>query len=330
VWGLQSMFRMDEIWSMKIGFIGYGDHAKRLASLLDTCEPNNMVLYHPFKQAPNMTNDARSLFDCDAVFVTSPNDTHYEYVKWLAKESDCYIFCEKPPATTHDQISILGRYNAKLKSRIFFNFNYRFSKLAEILQNISADDEFGSVMLINAAISHGLAFKDGYASTWRGGYDLSKSVVLDTSLIHLIDLVQYTYRSKGMLSLKGCQSSSFAHGSDTFSMTLANTVGMTVNLFGSYAAPYQLRLSVTGTNGLAEIDRYGFRVYAPRDTFDANGLFTHPPEQIRGGYNFEDDYIQSLKSSLMYFMENVKAKCDLSINHYDASLETMRLLMQVP
>ena len=46
-------------------------------------------------------------------------------------------------------------------------------------------------MHIHGALSHGLAFKDGYQESWRGKYPINESVVLDTSLIHLIDLCNY-------------------------------------------------------------------------------------------------------------------------------------------
>ena len=313
---------------MNIGFIGYGNHASRLTSLLDESSFEKILRYHPSKASEGTTNDLISLFDCDAVFITSPNETHFDYIDLLVDKSDCYIFCEKPPATTMPQLSKLKGYCEKNKGRIFFNFNYRFSALAKILQNIQDTDCIGGVMLINAAISHGLAFKDGYERSWRANYEPNKSVVLDTSLIHLVDLFNYIHRSSDTLSVVSCQSSSFYYGSDTCSITLSGTKGLVINLFASYAAPYQFKMSATGTDGLIEINRDGYALYSPRDTFNDEGLFIDPPKQESRNYNFECDYVQSLKNSLEYFMDHLDAKDELSISHYDTSLETMEFLME--
>jgi len=65
---------------MKVGFIGYGNHASRLKSLIKLSKKDKIYRYHPYKLKPHTTNDLTYIFNCDVVFITSPNDTHFKYM----------------------------------------------------------------------------------------------------------------------------------------------------------------------------------------------------------------------------------------------------------
>ena len=60
----------------ELGIIGYKNHASRLIKLIneiDDCFVN--LIYHPNKilDVQHFTNNLNDLFDCDAIFVASPN-----------------------------------------------------------------------------------------------------------------------------------------------------------------------------------------------------------------------------------------------------------------
>ncbi len=313
---------------MDVGFIGYGNHAARLEGLLGERKLNRILKYHPNKKRQDLTNDLDLLLNCDVIFITSPNETHFHYLDIFSRQSDCYIFCEKPPATNPEQIAALRNLPENIKSRIFFNFNYRFSELSKKLKENFENNNIGLPMLINASISHGLSFKDGYRDSWRGNYPPGKSVVLDTVLIHLVDLFNFLLRNRDPLELNSSKGSCFNYGIDTFSIGLLSGNGLTINLFASYAAPYQFNLSITGTNGLIDVGKSGYTHYSPRDTFDENGNFTHPPEIASQNFVFEKDYIYSLEAALEYFLFSFIRKSALSAEHYQASLETMSFIFQ--
>ena len=310
---------------MNIAFIGYGNHAKRIHSILDHEIIDKIICYHPNKIEEGTTNKLSHVYDCDAVFVTSPNLTHFEYINLLINNSECFIFCEKPPVSTIQQLLKIKDFAECQKKRIYFNFNFRFSKISEIISNFS-DKSFGDLINLNLSISHGLAHKNSYKNTWRGGYEKSKSSVLDTLLIHLIDIVNYNSPESDDLKLISCNSSSFAYGNDSCSLLIRNKFGATFNLFASYAAPYQLAMNATGTNGLVNINRNTYFLYSPRDTFDNDGLFTDPPNEVTADYKFEQDYQDSLRRSVYYFISCVENRLNISKNHFMTSMKTAELL----
>ena len=196
-----------------------------------------------------------------------------------------------------EQLQNLDQLN---RCRIFFNFNYRFSLLSEIISKYINDNTLGEINYVSAVMSHGLAFKDGYNKTWRGKYSSNKSVVLDTSLVHLLDL--FNYLMKGNLNIHSCISSSFSHGIDSFGVNLSNNFGSNISLHATYAAPYLNSIKILGTDGFIEVENNNsICIYGPRDTFDNSGLFTTPPIIYNTSYSFSLDYINSLQSAVDHF-----------------------------
>ena len=68
----------------KIGFIGYRNHAKKLLDIVENKENFEISkIYHPTKNIDDsrITNNLKDLHECDGVFIASPNNTHFEYLK---------------------------------------------------------------------------------------------------------------------------------------------------------------------------------------------------------------------------------------------------------
>ena len=103
---------------MKLGIIGYRNHALRLRSIIEK-KPNCRIdfIYHPTKKINNskFTNDFSKLLSCDAIIIASPNSTHYAYIKKLVKNYTGYIFCEKPPVTSKSELRNLRNLYSKIK-----------------------------------------------------------------------------------------------------------------------------------------------------------------------------------------------------------------------
>jgi predicted dehydrogenase len=310
---------------LKIGFIGFGNHAARLKKCLnETLGYCDIVSYHPTKHDPQITNDFDDVCACDTIFITSPNKTHFRYIKQLLQKTNSKIFCEKPPCVSASELDELRRLDPESKGRIFFNFNYRYSSLCQLIKSSIADGSIGSVVNITGVLSHGLAFKEGYSNSWRGKYPINESVVLDTSLIHIIDLCNYVLN--GPLEIKCSSSKSFKHGLDSFFIGLETENKVNISLFGSYAAPYCFSLQVLGTNGLIEAGDASLVLKAPRDTFNKEGFFITPPECISNKYSFELDYQDSLKSAVNHFITHAISGESFSIVDFDLSLETTKLV----
>ncbi len=310
---------------MKIGFIGFGNHAERLYNCINNClDEFELFSFHPQKKSKNVTNNFDQILSCNIVFITSPNYTHFDYIYRLIYGSKCIIFCEKPPCVTIKEMKKLQNLEKVHKSRIFFNFNYRHSYLSKIIQKYLKNNALGKINFVSAIMSHGLAFKIGYEKSWRGQYTAKKSVVLDTSLIHLIDLVNYILN--GNLTIKSCIPNSFSHGIDSFGVNLINKYGGNINLHATYAAPYYNSFTILGTNGVLEMKDRVISVFSPRDTFNKEGFFISPPKVMKKNYSFNDDYNNSLQSSVDYFFSVVKNKSEFDNFYYDVSIKTMKIL----
>ena len=74
---------------MKITIIGYKNHALRLKSILNKLGYDNVVNYNYHTDR----YQEQILEDSDVYFISSPNETHVEWIDKL-KEQDKYIFCE--------------------------------------------------------------------------------------------------------------------------------------------------------------------------------------------------------------------------------------------
>ena len=65
---------------MKIGVIGNGGHSKRIQKIL-TRKKLNFFIYKP--KRPNYFDkiNFNILKKCEVIFIISPNNTHYNYIK---------------------------------------------------------------------------------------------------------------------------------------------------------------------------------------------------------------------------------------------------------
>ena len=85
-----------------IGIIGYGTHANRIISILENFSNIKITkIFHPTKIVlENIgTNRFEDLYDCDCVFIVSPDNTHFQFILKLLQNYNGYIFCEKPIST---------------------------------------------------------------------------------------------------------------------------------------------------------------------------------------------------------------------------------------
>jgi len=97
--------------ALKIGLIGYRNQAERLIDIIKSRADSKLeCIYHPTKKFDDslFTNRFDDLLVCDAIIISSPNDTHYKYLTKL-QNFDGYIFCEKPPVTSINDLEKLRK-----------------------------------------------------------------------------------------------------------------------------------------------------------------------------------------------------------------------------
>jgi len=312
------------------GIIGYRNHAQRLISLVETSPECKLKhIFHPYKKIDDFrgTNNFSDLLECDIIIIASPNSTHYEYLKKL-KSFTGYVLCEKPPVVNLEELNELKKIEDSKKRKTFFNFNYRFSKLNEILMKYLNSEEIGKIVYIEIIASQGLAFKEEYVDSWRADGTNNRFNLLDTVTIHYLDLInQHFGNSKNQFYFPKLIS---ANGTsyDTGHLLLEYDE-FNVSIINSYATPFIGELSIIGTNGYISIKNNILEIRTPRNTFDENNFFISPPILLSKKFNMQDDYSLSLKNSFDFFISHVLDKKELDILLYETSMKTTQLILEL-
>ena len=310
--------------------IGYRNHAKRLISLVEENENCELsYVFHPTKEIEHekATRKFSDLLDCDVVIISSPNKTHFEYLMQL-KDFSGYIFCEKPPVVNSDELESLERFDKTQKNRIFFNFNYRFSKFNEILRENINSDEIGNIVFVELISSQGLAFKDEYMNSWRADGENNKFNLLDTVTIHYLDLIIENFgKSKNQFYFPKLISNN-GTSYDTCQLILEYDK-LNVSILNSYATPLIIEFNIIGTNGHLSLKNNSLVIKSPRDTFDEKNFFISPPTKIEKNIDLNEDYSQSLKKSLEFFVDHVLNKKPIDEKLFKVSLETTDLIFKL-
>ena len=316
----------------KIGFIGYRNHAKKL---LDIVEENVgfevSQIYHPSKNIDDsrITNNLKDLYECDGVFIASPNNTHSEYLEKIVENSNCLIYCEKPPVTSGEGIEYLEKLSNEQKKRIFFGFNLRFSKLNDLLKEYSKSEKLGKIIQINIITSQGLAFKEKYLTDWRADGENNLHNMIENNSVHWIDLMVFNFgkttNSNYMPRLISNNGTSF----DTSSVNLQFENGIVASIFTSYATPLIENIVIVGTNGFVIIKDGKMEFFYPRDTFDENGLFTNPKTKEEVDFSFQINGKNSLKKSVGYFLECLKRSKKIESIYFKTSMYTNKLILDL-
>ena len=315
---------------IKLGIIGYRNHAERLGDIINSMKKYEVKFYHPTKKKKNITNNFQDLLKLDAVIISSPNSTHYGYIKKLVKNNYLgYIFCEKPPAINKIQLSYLKKLNKNIKTKIFFNFNYRFSNFNKILKENLNSKKIGKINYVSIISSHGLAFKKKYSNSWRSNGKNNLYNILETVSIHYVDLailnfgnIEKNYNSSKLISKKG---SSF----DSSTLILNHKNGITTTIFNSYATPLINELMIIGTNGYLVIRDDKLKIFSPRNVFDKKGFFISPVGSKSKIFSMNKDYEGSLKKSMEFFLSCVKNNKKIPINEFETSIQTNELILKM-
>ena len=285
-----------------IGIIGFGNQAKRIIDVLRVKKIKINTIFvknykNSYKKNKLITSDFKKLKDNKIIFICSPNNSHYHYLKLLYKNR--YIFCEKPPASSKEQINKLKRIN---HSKIYYNFNFRFSTLA-IMLNKSKDYKLGKLLYGNISWSHGLASKKKFFTSWRNNKRKTPKGILEVLTIHFIDLINmFMLIKKISIDLKKMKNKNSSFVTSYTNITLKNN--SKINIFNSYNAPREDLKHFIFENGSILENEEEITISGPRDNFDKNGFFIKPKilKTIKYKKNFSS-YEESLKKSIIFFLE---------------------------
>jgi len=281
---------------LKICLIGDGIHSKRIQKILnkkklkfEIFKPKNKKNYN--KQ--NLDNFRRF----NAIFIVSPDYTHYSYIEKLHKFG--YLFCEKPPCTTKEQLLLLK----KIKSRkIYYNYNYRFSKLYETLKNRNKFN-LGKLLYGNIINGHALGLKKEYKKNWRSKKIYSKKGILEVVSVHFVDMINNIFKIRNFEVLKLHNASSYGDSYDNSILTLITKNNSTINIFNSWTSELIRKKIFIFENGSIEENENCLIVKGPALNLDKNN-FTKPAKVLKKiDYKYKKNIDDTLTKSVDYFLE---------------------------
>ena len=302
---------------MKISIIGYKNHASRLESLLkDIGIRPHMWNHH--------TDNFTDLIGSTAIIIASPNDTHVEYIKKILEACpESYIFCEKPPAVNLGELDYLDGLDSDTKGKIFFNFNRRFSYMSKLVK----ERDLGNPVHFNFVSSHALAFKDTFKDNWRFTSTDELMGVYGTVAVHYIDMCIWLLGECENINInKSTYSESNNADSVTIDMKFKN--GCTTNIFVSYVTPFINRSNMIFENAIVEQEGGIINLYENWNTVNEKGFFKKPHKQtLLEMKSSREYYNDSLKNSLVEFIEIVKSKSSFPSEYFFKSVESNRILL---
>lgn len=206
-------------------------------------------------------------------------------------------------------------------SKVYFNYNYRFSEIYSSLKNTKKYN-FGKLLYGNIVMTHGLASKKKFNTTWRakegGG-------VYDILGIHLIDIINNNFQIAKISKKLDKLISSFSADNAYFTIKLKQ-FGQ-VDCYVSYSGPFKQKFEFIFENGLLEITNNKIVFRGPRDTFDKVGFFISPPILFKKKFNQKEDYKLSLEKSVNYFFNHIKRKLLFKKKENKMSLKSNELML---
>jgi len=315
------------------GFIGFNNHAQRIRRIAEISgRVRTDVVFHPKKNLEHSktSNKLETLKKCDAVFILSPNHTHFHYLQYFSHDYSGYIYCEKPPVSNCEELEKLSLLPLD-RTKVFFNFQLRFSSLREVLEKSLEDGSIGEPLNCSILSTQGLAFKKSYAKSWRADIKQHPNGIAETKAIHYIDLLSILFGNPIDYSYKPTNRSGNGTAFDTCNLSLTFENALIANLVISYAAPLTSEFSFLGTNGLLEYRKNSITLRTPRDSFDERGYFKEPPEKLRIEPQRMGTALtqESLERSLGYFLSHVERNESFPKELFEHSLSTNRFILNL-
>ena len=305
---------------MKIGLIGNGKHSKRIQDILEK-KKLKFFIYKPKKPKYYNKSEFKKLEECKIIFILSPNKTHFYYLKLLSKKR--FIFCEKPPVTNKKDLYQLKKMNYK---KIFFNFNRRFSSFSEVLKKTN-DLNLGKIIYGSFITSHGFAQKKDYQKNWRSKKHNNKKGIFETVSIHDVDLLNHIYGIKNITIVNLDNTSGKGDSIDTASAQIILKNNSKINIFSTYNSAYNESVNLLFENGLVIKNYNSISIYSPANTFNKKGFFIKPPIILKKNISSQNDYNESLKNSVDYFLKIAKKKLKFNKKDFICSINSNELIL---
>ena len=305
---------------MKIGIIGNGRHSKKIQKILIK-KKLDFYIYKPEKPKYFDKKKFDKLKNCKIIFIISPNNTHYNYLKKLYKNR--YIFCEKPPVNSKRELLKLKKLNF---NNIYFNYNFRFIKISEIIKKRSKFN-LGNLVYANLTASHGLAQKKEYRKNWRSNIKKCPKGVYEMVSIHYIDLINYLFEVFKIEKPRLINLSKAGSSFDTSLVEIKLKNNGLVNVFTTYNSAYSKNLFFLFENGIVEQRDNNIIIRGPSLNLDKKGFFKQPKVIKKFNITENKDQENSLSESISFFLNTAKRKNFFNKRLWDCSLKSNTLIL---
>lgn len=307
-----------------ICFIGNGSHAKRIKKIISNTGHNFNLIEHD----RNLDLDCQpDVLNSDIIFITSPNNTHIDYIKPLTMIYDGYVYCEKPPINKVEDLEIFDLINP---SKFFFGFNYRFSEIQKFILQTKEKHDLGKLININVHMSYPYSVKEHYKYSWKSDIEKSPRGVIENLGIHYLDLSVTLLGAVKEVFLNSTNINKTGTADDTASVSLLHENGSTSQTFVSYASLARENMYFSFERGDINYDGIEFNAYYPRETFNQEGLSICPPVVFSKRIDSELFHSRSLKNCIDYFISIVLSNDFLDHDLFNnARISTLAMLGMV-
>ena len=300
----------------KIVIVGNGTHSKRIQKILKN--KYKLIIFKPQNKSKINCKEQNLLKQNKIFFIASPNKTHYNYIK-LLNNGKRYIFCEKPLTSSSNELKKLEKIN---KKKIYINFNYRFSEIA----NIFLKKKFFKLKeLIYSSIitSHNFAFKKNYKKNWRSSKKNCRLGIIEMLTIHWIDLIHYIFGIRKIININKMNISKKGDVPDTCKLQLITKNNAQIDIFNSYASSLKYSLLFFFKDRHIEISETEAKIFKTKLIKSSRNRTKKI--KILKKIKFSKDF-NGLKKSFLFFLDKAKKNKNFSNLHYQKSLESNKFL----
>ncbi|MDC0944862.1 Gfo/Idh/MocA family oxidoreductase [Candidatus Pelagibacter sp.] len=300
----------------KIVIIGNGTHSKRIQKILKN--KYKFIVFKPQNKSKINIKEQNLLMQNKIFFIASPNKTHYSYIK-LLNNGKRYIYCEKPLTNNSNELKKLKKIN---KKKIYINFNYRFSEIANILLNKKFFN-LKDLIYSNIIVSHNFAYKKNYKKNWRSSKKNCHLGIVEMLAIHWIDLMNYIFEIKKIINLNKMNISKQGEVPDTCNLQLITKNNAQIDIFNSYASSLKYSLLFFFKDRHIEINETEAKIF--KSQLVKSSQNRTKKIKISKKIKFSKDF-NGLKKSILFFLDKAKKNKNFSNLQNRKSLESNKYL----
>lgn len=317
--------------NLKIGFIGYGRHAKanlypslhhlgyKISAVATTHEESAKQCSLDYGVPNFYTNHLEMLKSesLDVVFICAKPDQQSQLVK-DALNAGVHVFVEKNLGFDEVEAQEFRALSEKMGKKVMVGYMKRFAPIYEKLKEIIIDDKFGKIVSMSQ-----------FFTSRNFAKNSPEYLLLGT--IHFIDLLRYYV---GEISqAKGFETADGDTLSQTFS--LKSESGVSISLYYSASPSWSCgsqEMTITGSSGYARTIGINSLKYHYNETrSDTPGWQTVEEKEVQqntmlttGGGGVQNLYLNGFIGEVDYFLKSISGDLP-QINDATENTKTMKL-----